>query len=154
KLPVDDARTAEAHQLYALALKGQIIPGETERKVPVAIRGRDAIEHWSVTVEDGAILEFENALLLQPADLITATHLADLYQKADRKSTNILTELDNLLKTLPAAMRPKKLVDLLETFPGVTRVTSPDLDPKLRNSPILKESYADLLKAYPAARRL
>jgi tetratricopeptide (TPR) repeat protein len=93
-----EARTAEAHQLYALALEGQIIPGETERRAPVAVRGKDAIDQWDVTLEDGAILEFENALELQPGDLITATHLTGLYQRASRKNADIAPELEDRLE--------------------------------------------------------
>jgi tetratricopeptide (TPR) repeat protein len=153
KAPVDDARTAEAHQLYALALEGQIVPGETERVVPVTVRGERAIEPWQVTVEDGAILEFENSLALQPGDIVTATHLAGLYQKASRKNTDVVTELANLLKALPSANRPKALDDLLRAHPEAKGRLA-NLDPELRNSPVLKEIYVDFLKVHPVARRL
>jgi tetratricopeptide (TPR) repeat protein len=152
KTPIEKARAAEVHQLYALALEGQIVRGETERKVPVTLRGEETSEHWTVTVEDGAILEFENALELQPGDVNTAWHLAGLYQKASRTNTDIVTELENLLETLPAGKRPKALDDLLKASSSARRLA--DLDPKSKNWPVVKETYIGLLKTHSAARRL
>jgi tetratricopeptide (TPR) repeat protein len=158
---------AHAHLLYALALEGQIVPGQTsrDRVALVAVQGEKENEGWEVGVEDGAILEYENALALNAPvlkdkkalermdkkdrdehmrdDIVAAMRLAGLYQKASRKTT----EISKQLKPLIDAHKP------IETDPGANR---PDgAGPKPKNSAVDNEkTFVDFLRAHSAARRL
>ena len=143
-----DGNDAKAHLLYAMALEGQIVPGQTsrERMASVEIRGDEGNEGWEVSVEDGAILEYENALLLMDKNafermegkvrdehvrdnIVAAIRLAGLYQKASRKTTDISDQL-------------KKLID-------------PRFDPKKINSVAIPgETIVGFFKAHAAAKRL
>ncbi len=157
---------AKDHVLYAMALEGQIVPGQTsdDRSALVVVRGekqgekQNEDEGWAVSVEDGAILEYENALELMDQkalegldekvrnehmrdDIIAAMRLAGLYQKASRKTTGIHDDLKKLIIDDPHRPRPE--------------TNRPDdLGPKPKTSAVDDETFVEFLKAHSAARRL
>ena len=143
--PVEDAN---AHLLYALALEGQIVPGQTsgDRVAFVAVQreeneqGEKENEGWEVSVEDGAILEYENALELMDKnapermdekarnermrdDILAAMRLAGLYQKASRKTIDISEQLRKLIA--PPKSRPRGQVGTTLTRSRRTRRDRP-----------------------------
>ena len=158
---------AKAHLLYAVALEGQIVPGQTsrERVAFVAVRGEKGNEGWEVSVADGAILEYENALELNALKLmdkkalecmdekarneqmrdfrVGAIRLAGLYQKASRKAPDVTEQLKKLIID---TYKP------IETQPEANRPD--DAGPKSKNSPVENETFVGFLRAHSAARRL
>ena len=143
-----------------MALEGQIVPGQTrsERVAFVGVRGEKENEGWKVSVEDGAILEYENALELMDKkalermdekarnermrdDIVAAMRLAGLYQKASRKTTDITEQLKNLIeppKSKPKSKDSKGDDDKTdETFVAIDN-----------------ETFVGFLKAHSAAKRL
>ena len=152
---------AKAHLLYAVALEGQIVPGQTsrDRVAFVGVRGEKENEGWTVSMEDGAILEYENALELMDRkaferldekarterlrdDIVGALRLAGLYQKASRKTTDITDQLKKLIDT----HKP------IGTQPGAGRTG--DAAQWGKNPALDKKRFVGFLKAHRAARRL
>ena len=158
QVPSEDAK---AHLLYALALEGQIVLGQTsrDRVAFVGVRGEKETEGWPMSVEDGAILEYETALELMDKnapelmdekarnermrdDILAAMRLAGLYQKASRKTIDISEQLRKLIDSHKS----------IETQPAANRPDDPD--PRSRNSAAEKDRFVAFLKAHRVAKRL